>query len=991
MLVELLVPRFPMHGFTTPPDPALPLAVPRFPRVSRLVGRWADATPDRAAVSLGDSTWSYRRLGEASDAIGASLGRVGVGAGHVVAVCGPPSFGLVASLLAVLSSDGVLLLVDPRLPLARRVSMLAGVDVRCLIGEEAAIAEVLPAVPGVALVRIDGEAAILGERPHGGEGARPRWRSNGVRGSAAYVFHTSGSTGEPKAVLGSHEGLAHFLSWQAGTFLVSPSDRVAQLTSLSFDVVLRDILLPLSSGATLVLRPGGGQDRPEDVMRWLRDERITLLHAVPTLARAWLDADHDTTRLPDLRVVFFAGEPLTGAFVTRWRERCSAGTTVVNLYGPTETTLAKCWNVIDDVPEAGTLPVGRPLPDTQVLVVSDAGDLLGPGSLGELVIRTPFATLGYVGERAAQGSGFGPNPWSDDRDDVVYRTGDLGRYRPDGRLEVVGRRDRQVKILGVRVDPAEVEAALASHPAVRHGVVGPVRDVDGTTRLTAWVTAVPGKAIDRAEVRTFLARRLPAAMVPSSVVVVTEIPRTANGKIDHAVLAAMERTAVGSGPRPTDELERRLLDLWRPMFPGRDPTVTDDFFELGGTSLLAARLFAAIEGTFGRSLPLGTLFEAPTPAALAAVIRRHDWLAPWSSLVRIREGGTRPPLFYVHPGGGNLLVYRTLTLGLPPDRPVYGLQPRGLDGLVDPFRTIEEMAAHYVALAVGVQPSGPVHLVGFSSGGLIALEMARRLRRSGRDVAFLGMIDTTGPGGYRPLPLPLRVASVIRWVAADRARRFASIVRARLARGRRADRSGPTGRAGVAASEGRAIDAIERGRANEKRRIILDRRTALFRSSRPSGPGKLVDTLLIDLLRRSSRPFFAGVLAEGVVGTPPEGASPHGRWIQELGDHASRVYVPLPYDGPLTYFQARSRPPGLRTSPKAGWAGVAVGDFALHDVSGDHASIIDSPELGPLLGRCLDAVEGRDGERPRGEGRLPVRRPDRPPATVRSPAGGASS
>lgn len=950
-----------MTGPFTLPDPTLPLGVPPFPRVSDLVRRRAEAAPDGVAVARGDSTWRYGRLREACDAIAAALDRAAVGKGGVVAVCGPCSFGFVASLLAVLSSEGVLLLVDPRLPLARNVAMLAGLGVRCLVGEDESIANLQAAVPGAAVLRIDGEARILEERAGGIVGAPPQRRSNGARGSAAYVFFTSGSTGVPKAVLGSQEGLAHFLSWQAETFAVSPRDRVAQLTNLSFDVVLRDMLLPLSAGATLVLRPGGSGDGTNDVMRWLRDDRISLLHAVPTLARAWLDSDRSTTHLPDLRVVFFAGEPLTGAFVTRWRERCAPSATVVNLYGPTETTLAKCWNVIDAAPAAGLLPVGRPLPETQVLVVSDDGGLLGPGEIGELVIRTPFATLGYVGEQAARGSGFGPNPWTDDGDDVVYRTGDLGRYRPDGLLEVVGRRDRQVKILGVRVEPAEVEAALAAHPAVRQGVVGPVRDSDGTTRLTAWVTTAPGETIDRAHVRGFLARSLPAAMVPSSVVVVSEIPRTSNGKVDHAALAGAERGAQTAEREPKDVLEGRLLDLWRRMFPEGSPTVTDDFFDLGGTSLLAARLFSEIEATFGRSLPLGTLFEAPTPATLADVIRREEWLAPWSSLVRIREGGARPPLFYVHPGGGNLLVYRTLTLGLAPDRPVYGLQPRGLDGIVDPFRTIEQMAAHYVALVVGVQPSGPVHLVGFSSGGLIALEMAQRLRRSGRDVAFLGMIDTTGPGGYRPLPLPLRVASVIRWVAADRLRRVASGVRARWARARRGDRPTRNGRAGAAAALGRSIEAVERGRTNEKRRTIFERRTALFRTSRRSGPGKLIDGLLIDLLRRSSRPFFAGILAEGVIGTPPEGATPHGRWIQELGDHASRLYVPLPYDGPLTYFQARSPPPGLRTSRMAGWAGIAVGAFGLHEVSGDHASIIDAPELGPLLERCLEAANGRDG------------------------------
>ena len=282
----------------------------------------------------------------------------------------------------------------------------------------------------------------------------------------AYIFFTSGTTGKPKGVLGRHKGLSHFLQWQRETFGIGSADRAAQLTALSFDVVLRDILTPLTSGATLCLPDDPEDFGPDRVIDWLERESITMLHAVPSLAQFWLShASRRDARRHGPRYVFFAGEPLLDTLVRRWRELLPVTGEVVNLYGPTETTLAKCcYRVPAEGMTPGVQPVGQPMPQAQALVLTEGNQLCGIGESGEVLIRTPFRSLGYVNATEENESRFVPNFFRADAADLLYRTGDRGRYRPDGLLELTGRIDNQVKVHGVRIEPEEIEEVLECAP-----------------------------------------------------------------------------------------------------------------------------------------------------------------------------------------------------------------------------------------------------------------------------------------------------------------------------------------------------------------------------------------------------------------------------------------------------------------------------------------------------------------------------------------------
>ena len=442
----------------------------------------------------------------------------------------------------------------------------------------------------------------------------------------AYIFFTSGTTGVPKGILGRQRGLGHFLAWQREQFGVGPDDRSAQLTGLSFDVVLRDVFLPLISGATLCL-PDDPDDLSADrILPWLEREHITLLHTVPALAQSWLARRPEEVTLRTLRQVFFAGEPLTGALIAQWRSAFPESGQIANFYGPTETTLAKCYYEVPAGNVEGVQPVGWPLPSTQALVLADRTQLCGIGEPGEIVIRTPFRSLGYLNAAPGDQQRFAPNPFrSADIQDLIYYTGDRGRYRPDGAVEILGRLDDQVKIRGMRVEPDEVNAVLARHPAVQESIVL-ARETDHTPYekfLVAYVVASGQPTPTARDLRQFLHDQLPDYMVPTAYVLLPALPLTPNGKVDRRALPVPDATPIEPESIvdvPRTPVEESLVDIWTHVM-GRDQVgIHANFFEMGGHSLMATQVMSRVRQVFKVELPLRSLFEAPTVAGLAEQI-----------------------------------------------------------------------------------------------------------------------------------------------------------------------------------------------------------------------------------------------------------------------------------------------------------------------------------------------------------------------------------
>jgi amino acid adenylation domain-containing protein len=604
------------------PDPRAVMVEPSYPSLLDTLRQVAVAGGSRTAIEQAGRRWTYGELMMRVDALADRLEAGGLASGEVVAVTGRSSPGLVAAMLAVLSRGAVLLPIAPDLPEQRKRLMLHESDARMVLHLGPAEYPWNSDLPPGRVLQIcddtgepDGAAAIGGGL--GRSSVRPK------PDDPAYIFFTSGTTGMPKGVLGVHKGISHFLAWQSRTFGIGPADRCAQLTNISFDVMLRDILMPLWSGATLCLPPAGLP--PDQVVAWLAHERVTVVHAVPSLAKAWLAEASADASLPALRWVFSAGEPLTHALVRQWRGVASRECGIVNLYGPTEVTMVKCWYRVPDNVLPGVQPVGEPLPECQALVLTAANRLCGVNELGEIVLRTPFRTRGYINAPEAQHRAFVANPFRDDSDDVLYRTGDLGRLRPDGSLMVLARMDQQVKIRGVRIEPEEVTAVLALHERVSACAVVARAIEGGEPSLVAYVVPANG-VITAAELRGFLAERLPAALVPSAFVLLDRLPLTANGKLDRPALPAPE-PADGAAARPylapRTPIESLLAEIWADVLGIPRVGVDDDFFELGGHSLRATRIIARARTAFGTELPLRSFFDSPTVAGLSLAVARR--------------------------------------------------------------------------------------------------------------------------------------------------------------------------------------------------------------------------------------------------------------------------------------------------------------------------------------------------------------------------------
>jgi amino acid adenylation domain-containing protein len=495
--------------------------VRRYPPVTDLVARVVAATPAATAVAKGDREWSYGALGTLSAEVAEALRAVGHRPGETVGICpAERCFELYAGMLGVWQAGGVLTMIDAARPADRLTAMLAQARVRTLlvIGTEP------PETPAANVLLLTPDHGIRVLRS--GRGPSVAFTEE----SAGYLFFTSGTTGPPKALLGRHDSLSHFLLWQRDEFGIGPGDRCAQLTSLFTDGVLRDIFTPLISGATLHVPTGPGV-RTDDpgIFGWLARSGVTVAHTMPSLSGHWLAGAGDQPALDRLRLLFFSGEPLTGALTGQWHALAPRAE-LVNLYGTSECTMVQAFHRVRRNRTELVQPAGRAMPGAQVLVLTPSGALCGPGEVGRVHIRTPYAALGYLGRER---STFTRNPFRPaDPDDRVFRTEDRARVRPDGTIDVLGREPDGASIGGARVEPARVNALLAREPGVRASAV--LRDTGSPGLIAFVVPSDPSVRID--DVHRALGRKLPPEAVPAHLVPVPSLPVTAVGKLDRAHL-----------------------------------------------------------------------------------------------------------------------------------------------------------------------------------------------------------------------------------------------------------------------------------------------------------------------------------------------------------------------------------------------------------------------------------------------------------------------
>lgn len=747
--------------------------------VPAAVRRAAADHPDRVAISDGHERWSYDLLETQMSNIASWLLDRGVGRGDVVAILAQRSGSLVPAMTGALAAGATYLLLDPNYPGQRLAMQLRSARPSAWIALDAA--GDAPAEVSIALDELEVEHRLTLPSAAESTGFEPLADEDdsavadaiaaiGPDDPACLTF-TSGSTGTPKAVLGRHGSLTHFLPWMSEEFEVGSDDRFSMLSGLAHDPIQRDVFWPLWLGATIVVPDPESIGTAGWIARWMRDESITVAHLTPAMGTllaepAAADAD-DVSTVPSLRRALFIGDALTRRDVERLQERAPA-VRVVNLYGTTETQRASGFHTVDldETPPVGALsrqvlPLGRGMPGSQLLVRTATGASTAIGEIGEIAMRSPHLALGYFDDDRTTAQRFAADPAGRTSQDQVYATGDRGRYRVDGSVEFLGRNDDQVEIRGFRVELGEIVAVLRSQPAVAEAVAHVWTDdqpddahgsesIGGSrSRLVAYIRCEADSTADTAALLASLRASLPAHMVPASIVEIDRIPLTPNGKVDRSALPAPTVRSPTDDDGPIDSLERMLIDMWARVLGHDTVGVHDDFFELGGYSLLATRLFAMIEERTGSQLPISVLFEHPTIRSLAGAIRDEGWTPSWSSLVPIQPSGSRQPFFYVSAFLMSVLELAPLGAELGDDQPLYGLQPLGLDGTVEPHSRIEDMAAHYIREMKSVQPEGPYALGGHCAGSWVAFEMARQLEADGEELSALVLVDQGPPGLQR--------------------------------------------------------------------------------------------------------------------------------------------------------------------------------------------------------------------------------------------------
>ena len=689
----------------------------------------AGLRPDAVAVVHGTSRLSYAELDSGAERLAARLRSLGVGPETMVGICVERGPDLVRAVLAVLKAGGAFVPLDPQYPVDRLAFMAADSGLAVLLTQRA-LAGTVP---------FDGRVLILDE-PGSGP-VHDSWTSPPEPGGTpaeagaqalhtAYVIYTSGSTGRPKGVAVHHGGLANMLRAQRDALRPTPSDRVLQFASFSFDACVFELTWALANGACLVTAPKDALRAGPDLARTLREQRVTAAVLPPT-ALAVMPGE----QIPELGALMVAGEACPAELADLW----SAGRRFFNGYGLTETSV---WcNVALCEPGGGRPPIGVPVRNTRVYVLDADLQPVPVGVPGEIFVGGPSVVRCYLNRPDLTAASFVPDPYGGPGE-RLFRTGDLGRHRADGALEYLGRRDTQVKLRGLRIELGEIESAVRELPEVREAVVLLRTDLPGEPRLVAYVVPAEGVAPGAEAVRQGLRARMPGYMVPSRFVFLDELPLTSNEKVDRKALPVpvMERADLSAAyVAPRSPAERVLAAIWREVLAVPEIGVDDDFFELGGSSLSTVRV-AAKAAARGVAVTVRDLVEAPTIAQLAARAGQAGPRAQAvSSELTLREG-TGSPLYCVHPTGGSATWYIPLARALPPGRPVRAFQARGLVGGVDPL-TMPEIAANYAGELSAHGGTGPHALLGWSMGANIALEMAGQLHAAGHTVEPLVLIE----------------------------------------------------------------------------------------------------------------------------------------------------------------------------------------------------------------------------------------------------------
>jgi amino acid adenylation domain-containing protein len=857
--------------------------------------------PTAIAIKDAGAEITYRQLNNRVNQLANYLRKQGVKSEVLVGIYAERSIDLSIAILAVLKAGGAYIPLDPAYPKERLASIIAETNLHLILTQDHLAVD--PAIAGANLFLLDTQWEQVSSESE--ELAPAQTTSENL----AYVMYTSGSTGKPQGVQITIGQVECYLQALNEVVKIQPNDIYLHSASFSFSSSIRQLLLPLSQGATVVITSKENTSNLRSLLTLIQSEHITIFD---TVASVWsyllvcladLDLDRESQLVnSQIRLLVFSGGLLTSQLLNQVRSQFLRTPQIINIYGQTETIGVCAYSIPNNFDKSsGYAPVGSAYAHNQLYILTDQMQPVAVAETGELYISGASLARGYLNNSQLNDRKFIPNPFATDRQELLYKTGDLARYLPDGNLEIVGRQDFQVKIRGMRVEIEEIETVLMQHPDVQQAAVVGKEDQSGAQTIIAYLVANT-TAINTSDVRSFLSTKLNDYMIPAGFQVLDALPLTPNNKLDRNRLPEPiwdNATAVPA----RDQLELQLVEIWEKALNIQPIGIDDNFFDLGGHSLIALQLFFQIEKIWGKQLSWGTLFESPTIAKIADLIRQEDISTTWSPLVLLKSSDHNLPLFLIHPLGGTLFCYYDLAKELGTDRPIYGLQSQGIDGKQKPLCLVEDIASYFIRSIQTIQPNGPYLFLGYSFGGTIAFEIARQLTSQGQKIAFLGLLDIKSP------TLNRANISLVKWMKFH-------------------------------------LSEFQKLTLKEQLKYLKDKISERILTSQIAYKDVVTKQL-------SSLEIFTPKLFD----------------VLDANLQAMNNYVPQVYAGRATLFWSEYNSIYIDRYPELGWGDLVAGSLDIQHVSGDHDTLMKEPHVQVLaeklkftINQSIDEIESSQNQ-----------------------------
>ena len=723
-------------------------------------------------------------------------------------------------------------------------------------------------------------------------------------GQLSYIYYTSGTTGQPKGIVDCHRNVLHNIMRYTNTLKISPNDRLTLLQSCGFSGAVSSLFCALLNGATsfpFSLHKDGSYR----LASWLNQERITIYHSVPSIFRLIAKGKYP---YPAMRIIRLEGDQASPRDLVLYKKFFPDSCILVNGLGATEYGLVRQY-IVDkktSIPNS-TVPIGYAVEDMEVLILGDSGQRLGENCVGEIAVRSRYLAPGYWCRPELTEEVFSGD--TEDQSKRIFRTGDMGRLRADGCLEYLGRKNFQQRLKGRWIEIPQIEKALYDLGIFNDILVTTREDPGYDIRLVAYLVPRNNTIPQTDEIRKYLSGHLPDYMIPAVFMTVESIPLNSFGKVDRRALPAPSQIRPELSEvyvAAQDHLQNQLKQIWEKVLKIRPIGIRDNFFDLGGDSILAAYLFSLLEEQIvGQRLPISTILSAPTIEQLADILGTGGWASSWASLIPIQTVGTRSPFFCVHPHEGNVVGFYDLSKNLGQDQPLYGLQAQGLDGKSVGQCSFENMAAHYLKEIRTVQPRGPYFLGGLCMGGVLALEMAQQLHTLGEKVGLLVLMDAPHPDYPEFLPHTTSLDRIIHRIK-DRALMEVTIF------------TGIETRAKLPY----LVDKLRRFLTitQMKSKILLNR-------------------YLVGLgLRIDYYPMH----------TPET--------LSEAHRKAYKNYRPRPYRGLTVLFRAKKQPRGIIPNPSLDWSGL-ISNLEIREIPGHPRGLISGPRVQIVAQQLKSLIE----------------------------------